>query len=476
MKAVWIRARSELRAGVRSWIALAILVGLGGGFVIAAAVGGRRTDTSYDRLVRTSRGWDVLVTNFPDPGIATFDPAKVERLPQVTGAARFLYDFSSIGPGYAIFAPADERSARLVPLRVLRGRLPDPRRVDQVAMSFALADQFGFRVGSTFPLIKTQVLRSVAEQGFSVPQNIRLKVVGIVSGPGEFPPLSTDGFYLHMTPAYYKKLAPFAYQPQGDLVPARRDAVAVRLRQGLKDLPAFRQALLGISEQPGALEIISQDDLAGDVDRSIHYQAVALWLLAGLAGVAMVLIFSQTLARQIHLETDEYPVLRALGMSRGQLWLVAMARAVAIGAVGGAIAVGVAILLSPLTPIGLARIAEPRPGFWVDGWALAPGAGAVLAAVVILAVLPAWRTVRLASVASGASTPLGDVYPSFVAGTISRAGAPATMVMGVRMALEPGRGRTAVPVRTTLLGVTIAVSVMVGAFGFAASLDRLLAN
>ncbi len=476
MKAVWIRARSELRAGVRSWIALGILVGLGGGFVLAAAVGGRRTDTSYDRLVSTSRGWDVLVTNYPDPGIATFDPAKVERLPQVAGAARFLYDFSSIGPGYPILAPADEGSSSLVPLRVLRGRLPDPRRVDEVAMSFALADQSGFRVGSTFPLFKPQLLRSAAEQGFSVPQNFRLKVVGIVSGPGEFPPVTTGALYLHMTPAYYEELAPFAYQPQGDLVPARRDAVAVRLRQGLKDLPAFRKALLGISERPGALEIITQDDLSGDVDRSIHYQALALWLLAALAGLAVVLIFSQTLARQIYLQTEEYPYLRAMGMSRGQLWLVAMGRAVALGTVGAVIAVVVAILLSPLTPIGLARIAELRPGFWVDGWALAVGAGAALAAVLILATLPAWRAARLASQAPGGSTPRGGGRPSFVAGNLSRSGAPATAVIGVRMALESGRGRTAVPVRTTLLGVTIAVAVMGAAFGFGASLDRLLVH
>src|SRR6266536_447588 len=127
MRGVWGRIRSDLRVGVGAWVAVSILIGLAGGFVIAAGVGARRTDTSYDRLVRTSGGWDVIVTNYPDPGIATFDPAKVERLPQVARAGRFLYDFSSIGPGYAWLAPADGPSDSLVPMRILRRRLPDPR-------------------------------------------------------------------------------------------------------------------------------------------------------------------------------------------------------------------------------------------------------------------------------------------------------------------------------------------------------------
>src|SRR5206468_6680960 len=61
-----------------------------------------------------------------------------------------------------------------------------------------------------------------------------------------------------------------------------------------------------------------------------------------------------------------------------------------------------------------------------------------------------------------------------VARNLARSGAPAATVVGVRLALEPGRGRTAVPVRTTVVGVTIAVATMVAAFGFAASINRLL--
>jgi hypothetical protein len=45
--------------------------------------------------------------------------------------------------------------------------------------------------------------------------------------------------------------------------------------------------------------------------------------------------------------------------------------------------------------------------------------------------------------------------------------------MGARMALEPGRGATAVPVRTTLLSALIAVGVVTATLTFGASLTRL---
>jgi ABC-type lipoprotein release transport system permease subunit len=44
------------------------------------------------------------------------------------------------------------------------------------------------------------------------------------------------------------------------------------------------------------------------------------------------------------------------------------------------------------------------------------------------------------------------------------------------MALEPGRGRTAVPVRTTMFGASLSILALVAALVFGASLDRLLST
>ena len=47
MPAVWARAGSELRGRLWAWVGIAVLVGLTGGVVIAAAAGARRTDSAY---------------------------------------------------------------------------------------------------------------------------------------------------------------------------------------------------------------------------------------------------------------------------------------------------------------------------------------------------------------------------------------------------------------------------------------------
>jgi hypothetical protein len=60
-----------------------------------------------------------------------------------------------------------------------------------------------------------------------------------------------------------------------------------------------------------------------------------------------------------------------------------------------------------------------------------------------------------------------------VADAVSRAGVPEPAALGTRMALEPGRGRTAVPVRSTLAVAIVAVTGIVGALTFGRSLDRL---
>src|SRR4029453_14368289 len=86
----------------------------------------------------------------------------------------------------------------------------------------------------------------------------------------------------------------------------------------------------------------------------------------------------------------------------------------------------------------------------------------------------AWRT--------SAATPAlasGDQglrrRPSGVARFLTAAGGwPLPATVGLRMAVEPGRGRTAVPVPPTRAGVTLGVRARVAALTFGASLAHLL--
>jgi hypothetical protein len=131
----------------------------------------------------------------------------------------------------------------------------------------------------------------------------------------------------------------------------------------------------------------------------------------------------------------------------------------------------VAVLASPLTPVGLARSAEPDAGLAVDLAGLGIGMAATLALVLGRVAVPAWRLAGERPHRPGV-TPAGTT--SALADTAARAGLPPTSVTGLRMALEQGRGPRAVPVRASLVGVTAGIVALTAAVTFGASLDRLL--
>jgi ABC-type lipoprotein release transport system permease subunit len=174
------------------------------------------------------------------------------------------------------------------------------------------------------------------------------------------------------------------------------------------------------------------------------------------------------------LESIEYPTLRSIGISPSQLFALGMIRAGVVGLVSAAIAVVVGMALSPLSPWGVARIAEPNPGFAVDGLALAVGAAGTVVLVVLLGAIPAWRAASVSGTALGTAELRGSKRPSAVAAFMARASFPPSSTAGVRMALEPGRGRTAVPVRATMFSAAIGMLALSAALSFGASLNHLV--
>jgi hypothetical protein len=80
MAAVWVLARAGLRRRGPTLLGLALVVGLASGAVMAAAIGARRTDTAYARLLQATLADDVQVE------VGGYDPGFVgglRRLPQV---------------------------------------------------------------------------------------------------------------------------------------------------------------------------------------------------------------------------------------------------------------------------------------------------------------------------------------------------------------------------------------------------------
>jgi FtsX-like permease family protein len=223
----------------------------------------------------------------------------------------------------------------------------------------------------------------------------------------------------------------------------------------------------------GKIDLISLSGAAAATQRAIRPQAAALALFAGLAGLIALAVIVQLLSRQLTLDSAEFPVLRALGMTRGALVTLSLARTAVVTGAGGLIAVGIAIAASPLMPIGAARLAEPAPGVEVNLAILAAGF-AVLALVPLAVLVPAaWGAAARPQGPLGLGEAARVSHVSRLGSLLGGAGS-VTGGIGVRMAFEPGRGRTAVPVRSALVGTTVAVASGLAAVVFGASLIGLV--
>jgi hypothetical protein len=292
-------------------------------------------------------------------------------------------------------------------------------------------------------------------------QLVRLKVAGIKATTDPYP----IGEVL-LTPAFDR-----AYRQESLYFDSK---LAVRLKHGAADLPAFRAAVvkLGARIGPGAAppDIAPEQDDAAKIQRSTHHQAQALEASAAVGGLLAFVLLGQALVRVASLAAARHPTLRALGMTRRQLVALGVAGAGAIAVAAAGLAAAVAIALSPLTPIGSAKELEPTPGFAVDPLVAGLGAAAVLLAVLLAGVYAASRASREPSadtaMAGGVAT----------AEALARQPFPPTMTSGLRLALTRGRGPSAVPVGATLLASILAVGVVAVALTFTASLDHLFST
>jgi ABC-type lipoprotein release transport system permease subunit len=484
LTAIWLRARSELRSRLSAIVALALIWGVVGGVVIASAAGARRTETAYPRLIEAKNGLTLVAdATAKDPAAANRLLGRMLRFPQVEESSRVHLVTASFriegrkaaGNVFPLASPDGRFGTTINGMKILEGRMNNPNAPDEIVPSFGVADDLGLHVGDSVQMVCCGLF-GLPYPGFKPPPPMTLHVVGIGAAPCMFQPLA--GGYLPgvlLTPAFVRQ--------HPEWLNDRDRAAALVLRRGLADVPSYVEAVKRFEQNlpphQGEAHVsvpFNQAQQTVGVQQATRAEAISLWVLALLVALAGIGIFAQALARQTFLESTEYPTLRSVGMSPNQLVAIGMIRAAVIGAVGALVAVLVGFLLSPLTPTGIARLAEPNPGFSFDGTVMIVGAACTLLVVVLVAALPAWRAARMAGTALGALEAPGSRRPSAVASFMSRASFPPSAPAGVRMAVEPGRGRTAVPVRTTMFGATLGVLALAAALVFGASLDRLVAT
>jgi hypothetical protein len=462
----WL-VRTQLRRGWRSYVGLALLIGLAGGLVIAGFAGARRNATAFDRMVRATNGWDVLVN--PDRGNdSSLTMEQIRALPQVAVAGRvdgvlvIPADITDIGQAMSS-APSlagDGTSFYRVGGALVReGAMPDPSDPNALVIDHRTADRLDLHAGDPYPM---RILSEdeafgpagpgadLTKMGEVVPTRVAAVTVS------EDSVATTEGSYgesLILTPALFKAHPGASAGYWGAVVKLRSPS----------DVDAFRAALT--KDRPADDRIVFQtlDAVRNDVAATVDPQTTVLLVFSGVALLLAVLVVGQAIWRRLQADGTDAERLSGVGVTHRQRFAAAMARVAATAVVGSVLAVLLAVALSPLTPIGDARAAEPDLGVEFNIAILAVGGLLVVVVGIACALLPAWRTTSTRSIEPSRR-------PSWSVARVSSGGAPPPVVAGVRFALDPGRGKTSVPVRTTLLGAVSGVLIIAATLTFASSL------
>jgi ABC-type lipoprotein release transport system permease subunit len=451
-----------LRQRWRSWLALVILITVVVGLVLAGAQTARRTATAWSRF-EAAHGFDTFAYS-PHP------ISDVDSLPGVVSAVHITSPdggpttcdscTGQINPND--FSVQEVPPAELGQLSKLEsGRLPNPSDPGEVLASQSLAP-LGVHIGTVIHVSIASSNQRAGESGKSniMPNGptVALHVVGMEATEFEFPSNATPSYDLYATPAFAKKYNPGA---------VTFDEYVFRLRHGTHDILRFEAAL----SKSGAAGSEDLSAISSTISTSINPQVVGWWILTALAALVGLIVLAQALARQDAIDAEDYPVLRAIGATSRQLFTFSMFRTVVLAFAGVVGAVGLAAALSVFTPVGEARLADTNPGFDFNALLLVGGAALALAVLVALGIWPAARASTPETSDKGAV-----VRPSRVVAAVSSSGAPPSALIGIRNALERGRGRSAVPVSSALVGAVLAVAALCGAAVFGSSLEQLTAT
>ncbi len=455
-------ARSELRARWRSWLVLGILAGATVGIAAAGVAGARRTENVVPQYIAASGRLDAAVLA-NDPTFDAQPRAAIAALPEVQRSLPFSVPFllettrpRELGSPLLPRSPATARFSEPV---ILEGRHTDPNNPHEAVIDENVADRYGLGIGSTIDV--RQDVPPPGQEGQLPPGLIppgaksftdSLRVVGInkaVSSEVNWSPSSA-----------------FARAHERDIVGPTN--LFIQLRNGDADFLRFQRHVQDIVGHPVNVE--RGPELNG-IPKTIALTGVErdgllLFALAVLLGGGVLV--GQALVRAVNAGGAELETWRAMGADRALAVRGMTLPALLTVAVGAITAVAVAILLSPRFPIGVARRYDLDLGVHTDVLVLV-GAVAVLALAVIgITVTAAWWRVTRGE-AAGTTT-------SRTARLVTTVGLPPSMLIGSRLAVEPGRGRRAVPVRSALIGAIVGVLGVTACFTFRSGIADAAAN
>ncbi len=485
MRVAWYRYRSTFALQLSGYLSIVLLIGLIGGVAMAAVCAGRRTQSSFPTFMASTNPSTVTLAVFQAQSNTQSNASlksAIERLPDVThvvtagtlplidvganGAPR-LGSISNIN----IAGSVDGFTTHQDRLAVVQGRAANPRRADEIVMNAGAARIMGVRIGQIVDLgLYTTAQMNQPDFGSPKVKPVELfreRLVGIVALNTQLVQDDVDQTYgdIFVTAALIKQVA----KPLSSFAPV---LYGIQLRHGDAGLAKVQRELVRLVPRGEIYEFHVSSTVISQVDLAIKPESVALGAFGAFAALACLILAAQAISRLLRRGERDRDVLRALGASPVIVvadGLVGVLLAVGLGTI---LAAMVAVALSPLGPLGPVRPVYPNAGFTVDWTVIGIGVAVLFVGLGAIATAFCARSVTRRALHSGESVP----RRSRVALGVERAGIPVAGVVGVHFALEPGRGRTAVPVRSIMGGTAIAVAMVVATLTFASGFSTLISR
>jgi hypothetical protein len=476
----WYRFRSTFRDRWGGYLALVLLLGLIGGLALGAVAAARRTQAAFPAYIASTNPSDLTVlTGLYEPatGYAGYDPALIRaiaRLPHVRRVESYA------GLNAAILGPNGSAVSPPVPLpgsidgeffsqdrvSIVEGRMSDPARPHEIVID-AKGTPPQVHVGDVVPIGFFQVAQAAGQPGGRPYLRLDAKVVGKAMFSDEVVQdevdAGRDGGAL-FAPAVTRRLLGCC---------TSFTETGIQLDGGAAQVPATEASIERLLPKGFPVEFYVTSLTEAKAQRAIEPASIALAVFGGIAGLAALIIAGQVAGRQLRAGAADLDTLRALGA--GPAATVGDGLPGVLGAVvaGSLLAAGVAVVLSPVAPLGSVRAVYPDPGIAADWLVLGAGAAVLIAVLAAAAVVLAYRRAPHRAALRQQRQPAQGFAVARVA---VQMGLPPSAVEGIRLAADPGAGRNAVPVRSAMLGAAMAMVVMIATVTFGSSLATLVAR
>jgi len=392
-RVAWYRFRATFSRRWGGYLTIMLLVGLLGGLAMVAVAGARRTQSAYPAYLSGSHASDLEVSVYLEDGN---DPAQ-SYSPQLSNEISHLHDVAQAGTDLDLFltplnskglpanstAIADGQVSTIGSLNglffnqdrpaVSQGRLPDPDRADEFMTTVTAARLLGWHVGEKFSM-GSFTLAQISSSGFGTPKvrparQFTATLVGTVVLNTQ---VVSDDIDRYPTVAIFTPALTRSLFDAGEAV---YPSYQLRLLHGSQDVPEVEREIIDLLPADTLYNFHVTSVTVGEVERATKPESIAIAVFGAIAGLATLIIGGQAIGRRIASQREELGVLRALGGAPSMTISDSLIGSIGAVLIGVVLAIVVAILLSPLAPIGAVRQVAPSPGFAVG---LAAGAVAAL--------------------------------------------------------------------------------------------------